>query len=405
MKIYKLLLTILLSLFGLQGVVIADSEIAPYPWVTTSKNEQVLFKMVPQKWHWAENDKKMVVDQEAFGVAYSIDENGDFQELWRTEGWYSFGGLISDDGRYFVRAGPWASDQEKFTDLAIAFYDQGKLLKEYQVHELIKDTNCLEHSISHYQWTAFVQSKPNGFDSHPYYQLVMIDKTSYRFNYETGEIVDVGIDVNARSNYEASLEREAKENINGIGILSRADFQDEYEEHFSLYFTGAREGEMSGVHYKEPVWETHFQPKKKYSHACIGSMTLPIHEGGVVRTSITPEEIDNAFETALTHPYIMHRFEGESGQLVLYLKEDLLHKNTKYLKNQYKKVMGTELAEDSLRDWAEFWITPNSPECTSFFLNTQTREIIYFDRPSWSAPSVLSLAGPDWKEKSREPEH
>lgn len=405
MKIYKTILTSLLLLSGLQGAAIADSEAAPFRWVTTSKNEQILFKMVPQKWHWEADDKKMVVDQEAFGVAYSIDKNGDFQELWRVEGWYAFGGEISDDGRYFVRYGPWASDQKEFTDLAIAFYDNGELLKEYQVQELIKNTNSLEHSVSHYQWKARVQSKPNGFDYRPYFHLVMIDKTAYRFNFETGEIVDVGIDVNARSNYEASLEREAKENINGIGILSRTDFQDEYEEHFSLYFIGACEGEMSGVHYKEPVWETHFRPKKKYSHACIGSMTLPIHEGGVVRTSITPSEIDNAFEIALSHPYIMHRFEGESGQLVLYLQEDLLHKNTKYLRNQFKKIKGTELPEDNLRDWIEFWITPNSPECTSFFLNTKTKEIIYFDRPSWSAPSVLSLAGPDWKEKSREPEH
>jgi len=401
MKTYKTIIISLLMLSGLQGVAIADSEAAPFPWMTTSKNEQILFKMVPQKWHWEADDKKMVVDQEAFGVAYSIDKNGDFQELWRVEGWYAFGGEISDDGRYFVRYGPWASDCKEFTDLAIAFYDNGDLLKEYQVRDLIKNANSLEYSVSHYQWKARDQSQPNGFNYRPYFHLVMIDKTAYRFNYETGDIVDIGLDVNAKSATEASNEQLAKKNMNGIGILSKSNFQDAYEEHFTLYFIEAHEGEMSGVHYEGPVWETHLRPKKKYTHACIASMTLPIHDGDIVRTSITPSEIDNAFETALSHPYILHRFEGESSQaqLVLYLQEDLLHKNTLHLKNQFKKIKGTELAEDNLRDWTEFWITPNSPECTSFFLNTKTKEIIYFDRQSWSTPSVLSLAGPDWKEE------
>ncbi|VGO22983.1 hypothetical protein [Pontiella sulfatireligans] len=407
MKIYKTIITSLSLLFCLQGIANADSEAAPYPWVTTSKNEKILFKMVPQKFHWENDDRSLVVDREAFGIAYKIDDSGGFEELWRVEGWYAFGGEISDDGKYFVRYGPWASDQKGFTDLAIAFYESGELLKEYQVQELIKNTNSLEHSVSHYQWKARSQSKPNGFEYRSYFHLVMIDKTAYRFNYETGEIVDVGIDVNAKSPTEASHEKLARKNISGIGILSESDFQDAYEEHFTLYFIEAHEGEMSDVHYKDPVWETHLRPKKKYSHVCIGSMTLPIHDGGVVRTSITPSEIDNAFETALSHPYILHRFEGETSQaqLVLYLQEDLLHKNTKHLKNQYKKVKRAELAEEKLRDWTEFWITPNSPECTSFFLNTKTKEIIYFDRPSWSAPSVLSLAGPDWKEQTREPEH
>lgn len=401
MKIYKTILTALFLLFGLSGVVNADSEVAPYPWVTTSKNEKVLFKMVPQKWHWEENDKKMVVDQEAFGVAYSIDENGDFQELWRVEGWYAFSGEISDDGKYFVRYGPWARDQKEFTDLAIAFYDNGELLKEYQVQELIKNTNCLEHSISHYQWKAAVQSDPNGFYGNEFH-LVMVDKTAYRFDRSIGDILDVGEDVGAKSRREIQEEEHAKKEKKGLEILAHCDFKESFDEHFTFYFVGAIEGEMSGVHYKPPTWQSHLRPKKEYPHDCDVSLSLTIKNDQKISTSITPTEIDVAFEAALNHPYVQARFKKDkslhsSGGLTLYMREDYLHSNSVHIQNQFKQIKGYDLDDQDLRDWVEFWITPNYPECTSFFLNTKTKELIYRDRKNYDEPFVLSIAGQDWK--------
>ena len=129
---------------------LADSPATPRPWVATSEGGDFFFKMVPPK--WKEEGDSYVVEREPFGVTYEISEDGEFKEVWRTEGWYTFEGYLSEDGRYFVRFGPWASDQENHTDLAIAFYDRAKLLKEYQVKELIRKPDLLEDSVSHYMW-------------------------------------------------------------------------------------------------------------------------------------------------------------------------------------------------------------------------------------------------------------
>ena len=142
-----------------------------------------------------------MVERESFGVTYKITEGGEFKEVWRAEGWYTFEEYLSEDGRYFVRFGPWASDQENHTDLAVAFYDRGKLIKEYQVKELIRKHELLENSVSHYMWRPVIQTEPNGFYDVSFH-LTMIDKTTYRFDYKTGEIITRGKDKKAKSNRE-----------------------------------------------------------------------------------------------------------------------------------------------------------------------------------------------------------
>lgn len=179
-------LIVIAALTSMPMVLSADQPADPRPWVVTSEYGDFFFKMVPSK--WKEEGDKFVVDRESCGVAYEISEDGDFKEVWRAEGWYTFEGYLSYDGRYFVRLGPWARDQEKHTDLAIAFYDRGKLIKEYQVKDLIRESDALEYSVSHYMWRPAIQSKPNGFYGGTFH-LVMIDKTAYSFDYESGEII------------------------------------------------------------------------------------------------------------------------------------------------------------------------------------------------------------------------
>ncbi len=83
---------------------IADSPAMPVPWVKTTERGNFLFKMVPPKWR--EEGENFVTERDAFGVAYQITEDGEFHELWRTNGWYTFEGYLSEDGKYFVRFGP-----------------------------------------------------------------------------------------------------------------------------------------------------------------------------------------------------------------------------------------------------------------------------------------------------------
>jgi hypothetical protein len=201
-----LTIIVLVVCIAMKTTVIADSVGPQVPWVKTSKDGRYMFKMVPEKSQFV--GEKLNVERDAFGVAYEITEGGELKELWRTKGWYAFEGYLSEDGRYFVRFGLWAEDQEKHTDLAVAFYDQGKLLKEYQVRELIKNPKLLQNTISHYFWRPEIQTKPNGFNEEGFH-LVMIDKTTYSFDFKTGKIVATEKDEGAKSCIEIEKEKKA----------------------------------------------------------------------------------------------------------------------------------------------------------------------------------------------------
>ena len=141
----------------LAQLVRADKEAIPSSFVVTSEYGQSFFKMIPSKGKWQEN--KYVTTKEAFGVAYSIDEEGNLKELWKTSGWYSSELYLSLDGQFLVRMGPWNKGHEpNNSDLAVAFYKNGNLLKEYSVIDLVKDKSKIQPTTSHYfglpEWTS-----------------------------------------------------------------------------------------------------------------------------------------------------------------------------------------------------------------------------------------------------------
>ena len=112
----------------------ADQPEFMQAYVTASASGTFFFKSVPAVFEIKEN--RPVQTKEAFGVAYSVGADGAFHETWRTSGWHTSSGYLSYDGRYFVQMGFGAS---KTDELAIAFYDQGKLLKEYVIGDLVSD--------------------------------------------------------------------------------------------------------------------------------------------------------------------------------------------------------------------------------------------------------------------------
>lgn len=129
----------------------ADSPATPIPLVFSNENgSDVYFTMVPAKY-----GKDYKIEREAFGIAYKLDAEGKSTELYRTVGWYSFEVFISRDGRYLVRMGPWSAGHEpEEKDLAVAFYQDGKLLKQYSTADLVKDKSKVVASVSHYFWLA-----------------------------------------------------------------------------------------------------------------------------------------------------------------------------------------------------------------------------------------------------------
>lgn len=371
---------------------LADSPAAPRPWVATSERGDFFFKMVPPK--WKNEGDRYVVERKPFGVTYQISEDGEFKEVWRTEGWYTFEGHLSEDGRYFVRFGPWASDQEHHTDLAIAFYDRGKLLKEYQVKDLIRKPDLLEESVSHYIWRPETQSEPNGFYGETFH-LVMIDKTSYSFDYETGEIITREKDEKAKSGREIWAEEQAAANKRGRELFEATKFKEEFERHFEITGIEAMRGSFSSCSLEGPAWVAEFTPKRKFEHEASVRPVFPIRDESRVEVSLTPQEIMSAIEMGLKHPFVSSRFkDGGATGVRLRIQGDRLHWNTPELQEFIEKFTGEKPNEDKLGHWAYFIIDDEERNYTSIYFNTKTGEIIGEDESKWPRePYLIDAAG------------
>lgn len=357
------------------------------PWVKSTENRVFLFKMVPAKWR--KEGEELVVEREAFGVAYEVDFEGELHELWHTKGWYCYEGYLSEDGRYFVRMGGWAFDHKEHTDLAIAFYDRGKLLKKYEVRDLIKHPDRLR-GIPNYDWRPEIQSEPNGIRDRAFH-FVMIDKTAYRFDYQTGKIIDSHIDQGAKSREEISDEEQAAAEQKGKDLFAASDFHQAYEEQFQISEIEASLGSTVGVYFFPTAqWRAGLIPRKKYSQSCFVEAIFPIRDGKTIVASMTPTEIDTALAVALSHPFIAERFKmGGATGLRLRITGDRLHWDTPELQDFLAKTKGEKPKDQVLRDWAYLIIDAKEPEFTSVYLNIKSGELIYEDKSKKRWPPVL----------------
>lgn len=377
--------TLLAALLTTAGCLYADQEAAPSPWVKTSEDGAFIFKLVPEKAHWeGKLNERKVVDQEAFGVAYEIDSAGEFKEIWRIKGWHASEGYLSRDGRYFVRMGPWASDQENHTDLAIAFYDRGKLLEEYRVKELIKKPDLLEDSVSHYMWRPEIQTTPNGFldFEDKTFHLVMVDKTSYIFEVATGRIQQSGLDPDAKSWREHWAEEQAASEKKGRELYESSTLRKTYDEHFTFSNIEAGSGKMFDVHFDGPEWRADLKPKRTYATNCEVEAVFPIANETSIDVLITPEEIDRAFQKVFAHPFVVQKLgTGAITGARMRITGDRLHWETGKLHEYLKEITGLVPKErDPLRTWVQIILDIGSNRgFHSIYLNTATGDLIHED--------------------------
>lgn len=348
------------------------------PWVTASANGRFLFKMVAVK--VSVKTGKVIENFKPYGVAYEINSEGDFEEIWRVEGWHASEGYLADDGQHFARIGTWPVDQQGHTDLLIAFYDRGKLLKEYRVGDLIKKPELLENSVSHYQWRPEIQTKPNGLVGDKAFHLVLIDKTTYHFDITTGNILETGIDTGARSRAEIWEQEKAADQKEGQGMYDRSEFRKAYDEHFVILKPQAVRGWVSGTHIDGAQWRADFRIKKKYPVSCEVETVFPVADDGKVKTSVTPQEIELSLDKAFAHPFIQKKLATGTVQRVrLLITDDRLHQDTETIRGHLKSLTGTEPEKnDILRPWADVIIQEKDVHLsTSVYLNTETGDVIY----------------------------
>lgn len=371
---------ILLALIAPCHPLRADTLADPFPWVTTAEGGRYFFKMVPAKNRVQED--KIITEREAFGVAYSMAEDGSFEELWKTSGWFTFGGFLSQDGRYFVRMGPWASDQENLTDLAVAFYDGGKPLKEYAVRDLIRDTKAVVKSVSHYDWTPAKQTTPNGIHG-GLFTLTLIDRTVCHFDLATGRLFLKETDPEARSEQEILLAQDRLASEQGVAMLRASPWREAWESVFSFsnIFNGRK---FSDVWYEDPGWSADLTPSHPFGIPCLVEACFPVSKEGKIEVSLKPEEVIDAFRTALAHPYIVDSIKSKPATGIrLRITGDRPHWNTSQISEWCERASGNTMPAGELREWAYFILDASDRSYESFYMNTRSREILYGDDESW----------------------
>lgn len=190
----KTIINLTLSFLLVAPACYADSPAMPWPYVKTSGNGQYLIKMLPNQF------EKDLPPKPSMGIAYRLENNGDLTELWRLNDYYSFEVYLSRDGQYLVSMGPWSVGQEpEDKDLAVSFYSNGTLLKEYSTADLVKDKSAVIRSVSHYMWLARSKMDCNyntdtsqdaklKIDWNNSFHLKTIDGIRYEFDISTGEI-------------------------------------------------------------------------------------------------------------------------------------------------------------------------------------------------------------------------
>jgi len=384
------------SLLLTASAVYADTEVEPYPWAVASSSGQYLFKMVPAKWHF-DKKEKFVVDRDSYGVAYSLDENGKFVEMWRVKGWFAWRVFLSEDGRYLVRMGPWANDQENHTDLAVAFYDKGKLLKQYEVRELLKDASKVRESVSHYDWAPAAQTQPNGLDGDMFH-LVMRDQSAYSFDVTTGEIAEATIDKGAKTEDEVEQDEADEREREGEASFAASSFKADFAKRFvvsQMEDTSAKTHlrNMEEMFPGKREWRAILTPREELKFPCWAAAVFPIAEDGKVKCEISAGEISAALKAVVSHPYVDNWYKTKHAEnIVLRISWNQLHRETDVLRGclkLWKKDTG------SLRDWVEFKFSYYQKAQSPFlFLNAKSGELIYQDESAtpWE-PVLLDASG------------
>lgn len=167
------------------SVTTADSPAPPTPRITTSQSGEHIFVSTP-------NAETPWDTRKAQGVAYHLDSSGNLKESWRIDGWYSFSTFLLNDGRHLVRMGPWnVGYKPEAEDLAIAFYEDGKLIKSYSTVELVKDPSKVHVSSSHYDWLTDWDQTTHApkLAANDSFTLTTADGIHYKFDARTGNIL------------------------------------------------------------------------------------------------------------------------------------------------------------------------------------------------------------------------
>lgn len=165
------------------GSVAADSMFPNQTYSQKSPSGKIQVNLVPAE-PYGEKGSGTAVDAESGRVLWTVD-------------FYARRIMTLDDGVTLIRLGPWASDRKNLSDLAIAFYRNGKEIRRYLVKDLLRDPRRIQRTASHYFWEArehFYSLSPN----QKQLTLNLTDGSSYTFEVATGAIVKHSVSTRTR---------------------------------------------------------------------------------------------------------------------------------------------------------------------------------------------------------------
>jgi len=177
MRNFVVLSFIMLAAFS--STILADKEKVNDQYSVTSPNGKYIIELIPSA-NFGEAGK---------GFAFAKADPQRKDTLWHID-WFAKKVFLADDGSHLIRFGPWARDKKGLGDIAIGFYKNGKVVKQYLVKDLVKDKKSISATVSHYTWescdSAVVSGLSKDFKT---YSLVTTDRIIYVFNTSTGKII------------------------------------------------------------------------------------------------------------------------------------------------------------------------------------------------------------------------
>jgi hypothetical protein len=92
---------------------------------------------------------------------------------------------LSSDGHHFFVWGEWPTDTRTYGDVALGFYEAGKVLSGYTVSDLVAQPTRLQHTVSHYFWLR----DEHFDDARGLLTLETLNGEVHSFDVSTGKII------------------------------------------------------------------------------------------------------------------------------------------------------------------------------------------------------------------------
>lgn len=179
MKRVFLYLSFLLHLSG--SFSLGSSIAPPYPYKVVTNNGRYVFYMLPRRYRPSPRYKDLRLP--ARSGLYQATPQGlsRGEPLWQVR-WYSYKVYPPEDGRLLARLG---GPIKKTNQMAISFYQEGQLIKEYPLSQLVPSKAPPIRSRSHILWLRKSRFLPNKN------QLIIYTVWSdrYIFSLPSGEII------------------------------------------------------------------------------------------------------------------------------------------------------------------------------------------------------------------------